>query len=84
MVKPVQSASVPYHARLGENVPPPSVHRCALAGMSVTETAASNHHVVKSIIIFVLRVPASPAQQSVAQSEEASEVDTNVCQGDQI
>lgn len=52
--------------------------------MSVTETAASDHHVVKSVIIFVLSVPASPAQQSVTQSEEASEVNANVCQGDQI
>lgn len=52
--------------------------------MSVTEAAASDHHVVKSVVIFVQRVPASSPQQSVAQSEEASEVDTNICQGDQI
>lgn len=52
--------------------------------MPITETAASDHHVVKSIVIFVLRVPASSAQQSVAQSEETSEVDTDICHSDQI
>lgn len=74
----------PYHASLGEDIPPSSVHRCALAGVSVTETAASDHHVVKRVVIFVLGVSAFSPQQSVAQREETSEVDTNICQGEQI
>lgn len=72
------------HASLAEDIPPSSVHRCTLAGVSVTEAATSDHHVVKSVVIFVLRVPAFSTQQSVAQREETSEVNTNICQGDQI
>lgn len=52
--------------------------------MSVTEAAASDHHVVKGVVILVLRVPAFSTQQSVAQREETSEVNADVCQGDQI
>ncbi len=52
--------------------------------MPVTEATASDHHVIKSVVIFILRVPASSAQESVSQSEETSKVDTNICQGDQI
>ena len=73
-----------YHAGLGEGVPPSPVHRRALVGVSVAETAASDHHVVKSVVIFVLGVSAFPPQQSVAQREETSEVDANVCQREQI
>lgn len=50
--------------------------------MSITETAASDHHVVKSVVIFVLSVPASSTEQSVPQREETSEVNPNICQSD--
>lgn len=72
-----------YHSRLAEGVPPPLVHRRALAGVPVTEAAASDHHVVEGVVVFVLGVPALP-QQSVAQSEETREVDANICHSDQI
>ena len=72
-----------YHSSLAEGVPPPSAHGRALAGVSVAEAAASDHHVVQGVVIFVLRVPALP-QQCVAQSKEAREVDANVGHGDQI
>lgn len=49
-----------HHSRLTEGVPPPLVHRRALAGVSVTEAAASDHHVVKGVVIFVLGVSAFP------------------------
>lgn len=52
--------------------------------MPVAEAAASHHHVVKSVVIFVLRVPASSPQQRVAQSEEAGEVHADICHRDQI
>lgn len=73
-----------YHARLGEDVPPSSVNRCALAGVSVTEAASSHHHVVEGVVIFVLRVPPPAAQQSVAQGEETGEVHPDVGRDDQI
>lgn len=80
----VQYWSEPYHAGLGEDVASPRVHRRALAGVPVAEAAASHHHVVKSVVIFVFRVPASSPQQCVAQSEEAGEVHTDICHRDQI
>lgn len=52
--------------------------------MAVTEAAASDHHVVKSVEIFVLRVPAFPTQQGVAKREETGEVHPDVGHGDQL
>lgn len=75
---------VSYHASLGEDVTPPSIHWGALAGMSIAETASSHHHVVESVVIFIFWVPALPAQQGVAKSEEAAEVHADVCHQDQI
>lgn len=82
--RPVKGQLGPYHASLGEDVAPPAVHWGALAGVSIAETAASHHHVVESVVIFILRVPALPAQQGVAKSEEATEVHADVCHQDQI
>lgn len=71
-----------YHGGVCEDVSSSSVHRRAPAGMSVTEAVASDHHVVKSVVIFVLRVSASSTQQSVAQREETSEVNPDICHRD--
>lgn len=73
-----------YHASLGEDVPPSSIHRCTPAGVSITEAASSDHHVIQSVVIFVLRVPASSTQQRVTECEQTSEVHPNVGQSDQI
>lgn len=80
--QPVQTCS--YHASLSEDVAPPRVHWGALTGVSIAKTAASHHHVVESVIIFILRVSALPAQQGVAKGEEAAEVHADVCHQDQI
>lgn len=80
--QPVQTDS--YHASLGEDVAPPRVHWGALAGMSIAKTAASHHHVVESVVIFILRISALPAQQGVTKSEETTEVQADVCHQDQI
>lgn len=80
--QPVQTGS--YHASLGEDVAPLGVHRGALAGVPVAKAAASHHHIVEGVVVFILRVPALPAQQGVAQSEEAAEVHADVCHQDQI
>lgn len=72
-----------HHSGLTEGVPPPLVHGRALAGVPVAEAAAAHHHVIKGVVIFVLRVSALP-QQRVAQSEETREVDADVGHRDQI
>lgn len=72
-----------YHSSLAEDIPASLVHRCALPCVSVAETAASDHHVIQSVIIFVLRI-STFSQQGVAQSEETCEVNTNIRHGDQI
>jgi len=74
----------PYHAGLGEDVPPPSVHGRAAGGVSVAGAAPPDHHGVQGVVILVLRVPASSTQQNVAQREQTSEVHTDISQGDQI
>lgn len=81
-MQPVQTGS--YHASLREDVAPPHVHWGALAGVSIAKTAASHHHVVEGVVIFILRIPALTAQQGVAKSEEAAEVHPDVCHQDQI
>ena len=73
-----------YHARLGEDVAASSIQRHTLAGVAVTEAAASDHHVVKSVVIFVLRAPASSTKQGVSQREQTGEVDPDVGHGDQL
>lgn len=73
-----------YHATLGGDVPTPFIHRCTLLGIAITEAASLDHHVIESIVIFVLRVPASSTQQSVTEREETSEVHTEISQRDQI
>lgn len=82
--RPVKGQLGSYHASLGEDVAPPSIHWGALAGVSIAETAASHHHVVETVVIFIFWVPALPAQQGVAKSEEAAEVHADVCHQDQI
>lgn len=72
-----------YHAGLGEDVAPSSVRRHTLAGVAVAETAATDHHVVESIVVLVLRVPALP-QQCVAKREETGEVDPDIGHGDEL
>ncbi|PWA24694.1 hypothetical protein CCH79_00010184 [Gambusia affinis] len=67
-------------ASLSEDVPTSSVHRDAAAGVSVTEAASLNHHAVKRVVIFLLRISASASQQRVTKREETSEVHTDVRQ----
>lgn len=73
-----------YQAALGEDVPPASIYRHTLAGMAVAEAAASDHHVVDGIEIFVQRVSSASTQQSVAQREQTGEVYPNICHLNQI
>lgn len=61
------------HSGMGEDVSS-AAHRSALRGVSVTEAAASHHHVVQGVVIFVLRVSAFAAEKGVPEGKEASEV----------
>lgn len=73
-----------YHVRLGEHISSSSVHRNTPAGMSITEAAPLNHHVVKCVVILLLWVPAFTDQLSVTKCEEMSEVHPNIGQCDQL
>lgn len=62
----------------------PPVYWHTTLGVSITEAASLDHHVIQSIVIFVHRVPATPTQQSVAKCKESSKVHTKISQRDLI
>lgn len=56
-----------------------------MSGVSVTEAAASDHHLVQSVVVFVLRVSFTfSTQQCVSEREEMSEVHPEVSHRDQL
>lgn len=69
-----------YHSLVGVS----SINRYTAMGVAITEAASLHHHVVQSVVVFVLGITTSTAQQCVTEGEQVSEVHTDVGQCDQV
>lgn len=79
-----QQNAVSHHSSLLEDVPATAVHWHALPGMSVAEAAASHHHLIQGVVVFVLGVSPVSAQQCVAKRQEVCKVHPEICHGDEL
>lgn len=73
-----------HHAWLIEDISSGAVYWHTLAGMAIAEAAPSDHHLIEGVVVFILRVPPTPCQQVIPQSEQTCEVDPKVGHGDEL
>lgn len=70
---------VTHHSGRVEHISPHLLHWTALAGVAMAKTAAPDHHLMDSIVVFIKGIIWPPSKQSIPKGVEFGKVYPQVC-----
>lgn len=70
---------VTHHSRRAEHISPHILNWATFASVAIAKTAAPNHHLIYSIVVFIKGIILSLSKQSVPKSVKFGKVYPQVC-----